>query len=82
MKSGRTCIPASRHFLMTLIVGSTAFNPFGWFMHFESRKKFCISTITKAVDSGAILIEVPPGPSVVGIVNLIPDPPLALVERS
>ena len=47
-------------------------------MHFESRKKFCISTITKAVDSGAIVTDVSFGPSVVGKVNFFAAPP----ERS
>jgi len=72
-----TCIPASLHFSISLIVGSTAFNPLGCSMHFESKKKFCISTITKAVDSGAIVTIVSFGPSVVGKVN-VPAPP----ERS
>ena len=50
--------------------GSTAARPLGWDMHFGSRKKFCMSTITNAVVLGAIVTEVSAGPSIVAIVNL------------
>ncbi len=43
-------------------------------MHFASRKKFCISTITNAADVGLILMEVSLGPSVVGMTNFFGDP--------
>lgn len=39
-------------------------------MHFSSRKKFCMSIITKALVVGSIVIEVFSGPSVVGMVIL------------
>jgi len=47
-------------------------------MHLASRKKFCMSTITRAVDEGAIEKNVPSGPTVAGIVSLFGEPP----ERS
>ncbi len=69
---------------MTLTVGSTAFNPFGWSIHFESRKKFCMSTITRAVVSGEIVIDVSFGPSVVATISFFGAPPersYVLVDR-
>lgn len=60
---------------MTLIVGSTAFNPFGCSIHCGSKKKFCMSTTTNAEDWGSIITDVPVGPSVVGIVIFLSDPP-------
>jgi len=60
---------------MIAIVGSTAFRPLGWDMHFSSRKKFCMSTTTSADISGAIITEVSAGPSVVAIVSFVAEEP-------
>lgn len=47
-------------------------------MHFGSRKKFCMSTTTKAVVSGAMLTHVSLAPSLVAMITFFVDPP----ERS
>lgn len=57
------------------MVGSTAARPLGWAMHFGSKKKFCMSTITSADVSGEIATEVPSGPWVVGMVILLSEAP-------
>lgn len=47
-------------------------------MHCAERKKFCMSTITRAVKDGEILKDVASGPSVAGMVSFLGEFP----ERS
>jgi len=42
-------MPSSLHFLIVAMMGGMAASPLGWVMHCGERKKFCISTITRAV---------------------------------